>query len=57
MKIPSAVVRVAKDRAKVLLIRRFSSKPDGAGWKLHSVLPSQYNVMAVWEREEKRRKR
>jgi len=27
------------------------SKPDGAGWTLHSVLPSQYNVMAIWERE------
>jgi len=27
------------------------SKPDGAGWTLHSVFPSQYNVMAVWERE------
>ena len=33
------------------------SKPDGAGWKLHSVVPSQYNVMAIWEREEKRKKR
>jgi hypothetical protein len=27
------------------------SKPDGAGWRLHSVLPTQYNVMAVWERD------
>lgn len=27
------------------------SKPDGAGWKLHSVVPTQYHVMAVWERE------
>ena len=27
------------------------SKPDGAGWRLHSVVPTQYNVMAVWERE------
>ena len=27
------------------------SKPDGPGWKLHSVLPTQYYVMAVWERE------
>ena len=35
------------------------SKPDGAGWTLHSVIPSQYNVMAVWERpsEIKRKKR
>ena len=35
------------------------SKPDGAGWTLHSVIPSQYNVMAVWERESvtKRKKR
>jgi hypothetical protein len=30
------------------------SKPDGSGWKLHSVLPTQFNVMAVWEREENR---
>jgi hypothetical protein len=27
------------------------SKPDGPGWRLHSVLPTQYYVMAVWERE------
>ena len=27
------------------------SKPDGEGWRLHSVLPTQYNVMAVWERD------
>ena len=27
------------------------SKPDGLGWRLHSVLPTQYYVMAVWERE------
>jgi hypothetical protein len=27
------------------------SKPDGAGWRLHSVLPTQYYVMAVWERD------
>jgi hypothetical protein len=27
------------------------SKPDGSGWTLHSVLPSQYNVMAVWQRD------
>src|SRR4051812_44372914 len=27
------------------------SKPDGWGWPLPSVLPSQYNVMAVWQRE------
>ena len=27
------------------------SKPDGPGWTLHSVIPTQYNVMAVWERE------
>lgn len=27
------------------------SKPDGDGWRLHSVLPTQYNVMAVWERD------
>ncbi len=27
------------------------SKPDGEGWTLHSVIPTQYNVMAVWERE------
>lgn len=27
------------------------AKPDGAGWRLHSVLPTQYYVMAVWERE------
>ena len=27
------------------------SKPDGDGWHLHSVLPTQYYVMAVWERE------
>ena len=33
------------------------SKPDGEGWTLHSVIPTQYNVMAVWEREEKRKKR
>jgi hypothetical protein len=35
------------------------SKPDGSGWTLHSVLPSQYNVMAIWEREtvQKRKKR
>ena len=33
------------------------SKPDGAGWTLHSVVPSQYNVMAIWEREEKSKKR
>ena len=35
------------------------SMPDGAGWTLHSVIPGQYNVMAVWEREleTKRKKR
>jgi hypothetical protein len=35
------------------------SMPDGTGWKLHSVIPGQYNVMAVWEREieTKRKKR
>ncbi|MES1175193.1 MAG: hypothetical protein ABUL62_12800 [Myxococcales bacterium] len=37
------------------------SKPDGSGWTLHSVIPTQYNVMAVWEREtetvQKRKKR
>ncbi len=35
------------------------SKPDGEGWTLHSVIPTQYNVMAVWEREteEKRNKK
>jgi len=33
------------------------SKPDGEGWTLHSVIPTQYNVMAVWEREEKRKKK
>jgi len=27
------------------------SKPDGEGWHLHSVLPTQYYVMAVWERD------
>ena len=27
------------------------AKPDGPGWTLHSVLPTQYYVMAVWERE------
>ena len=27
------------------------SKPDGDGWRLHSVLPTQYYVMAVWERD------
>jgi len=32
------------------------SKPDGDGWTLHSVIPTQYNVMAVWQREEKRKK-
>lgn len=31
------------------------SKPDGEGWTLHSVIPTPYNVMAVWEREEKRK--
>lgn len=30
------------------------SKPDGDGWKLHSVLPTQHHVTAVWEREVKR---
>ena len=30
------------------------SMPDGAGWKLHSVIPGQYNVMAVWERFSER---
>jgi len=33
------------------------SKPDGDGWTLHSVIPTQYNVMAVWQREEKRKKK
>jgi hypothetical protein len=33
------------------------SKPDGEGWTLHSVIPTQYNVMAVWQREEKRKKK
>ena len=33
------------------------SKPDGEGWTLQSVIPTQYNVMAVWEREEKRKKK
>ena len=32
------------------------SKPDGDGWTLHSVVPGPYNVMAVWQREEKRKK-
>ena len=31
------------------------SKPDGEGWTLHSVIPTQYNVMAVWERETPRK--
>jgi len=33
------------------------SMPDGAGWKLHSVIPGQYNVMAVWEREIQTRRK
>ena len=28
------------------------SKPDDGDWKLHSVLPTQYYVMAVWQRDD-----
>ena len=33
------------------------SKPDGDGWTLHTVVPTQYNVMAVWQRDDKKQKK